>query len=80
MNFKNISLSVRIFIGMVTLVLLASVLIAVVTIYQYNEEAQDYHRERLERKEQAIKEHIDFVLRDRQTTYEITTENIPRIF
>lgn len=80
MNFKNISLRVRIFIGMVTLVLLASVLIALVTIYQYNEEAQDYHRERLERKEQAIKEHIDFVLRDRQTTYEITTENIPRIF
>lgn len=80
MNFKNISLRVRIFIGMVTLVLLASVLIALVTIYQYNEEAQDYHRERLERKENAIKEHIDFVLRDRQTTYEITTENIPRIF
>ena len=49
---------------MVTLVLLASVLIALVTIYQYNEEAQDYHRERLERKESAIKEHIDFVLRD----------------
>lgn len=80
MYLNNISLRVRIFIGMVTLVFIASVLIALVTIYQYNEEAQDYHKERLERKEHAIKEHIDFVLRDRQTTYEINTENIPRIF
>lgn len=80
MKLKKVSLRLRIFIGMITLVLLASVLIAVVTIYQYNEEAQDYHRERLERKESAITEHINFVLRDRQTTYEITTENIPRIF
>lgn len=80
MKLKKVSLRLRIFIGMITLVLLASILIALVTIYQYNEEAQDYHRERLERKESAISEHIDFVLRDRQTTYEITTENIPRIF
>ncbi|MGF1555352.1 MAG: two-component sensor histidine kinase, partial [Paucihalobacter sp.] len=80
MKLKKVSLRLRIFIGMITLVLLASILIALVTIYQYNEEAQDYHRERLERKESAIAEHIDFVLRDRQTTYEITTENIPRIF
>lgn len=80
MKLKNVSLRLRIFIGMITLVLLASILIALVTIYQYNEEAQDYHRERLERKENAISEHIDFVLRDRQTTYEISTENIQRIF
>ncbi|MGF1557085.1 sensor histidine kinase [Paucihalobacter sp.] len=80
MKLKKVSLRLRIFIGMISLVLLASILIAVVTIYQYNEEAQDYHRERLERKEIAITEHIDFVLRDRQTTYEITTQNIPRIF
>lgn len=80
MKFKKVSLRLRIFIGMISLVLLASILIALVTIYQYNEEAQDYHRERLERKEIAITEHIDFVLRDRQTTYEITTQNIPRIF
>lgn len=80
MKLKKVSLRLRIFIGMITLVLLASILIAVVTIYQYNEEAQDYHRERLERKENAITEHINFVLRDRQTTYEITTQNIPRIF
>ncbi|WP_296315935.1 sensor histidine kinase [Winogradskyella sp. UBA3174] len=63
---------------MILLVLLASVLIAAVTIYQYNEEAKDYHRERLERKEKAIRKSINFVIRE--TTYPVTTKNIPLIF
>jgi two-component system nitrogen regulation sensor histidine kinase NtrY len=63
---------------MILLVLLASVLIAAVTIYQYNEEAKDYHRERLERKEKAIRSSINFAIRE--TTYPVTTENIPLIF
>jgi len=63
---------------MILLVLLASGLIAAVTIYQYGEEAKDYHKERLERKEKAIKQSIDFVIRE--TTYPVTTENIPLIF
>ena len=63
---------------MILLVLLASILIAVVTIYQYNEEAKDYHKERLERKEKAIRRSIDFALKE--TTYPETTENIPLIF
>ncbi|MTE26121.1 GHKL domain-containing protein [Winogradskyella sp. ZXX205] len=63
---------------MILLVLLASVLIAAVTIYQYHEEAQDYHRERLERKEKAIRQSIDFAIRE--TTWEVKTENIPLIF
>ena len=80
MKLKKLSLRVRIFIAMILLVLLASVLIAVVTIYQYNEQAQEYHKDRLERKEGAIREHINFVLNDRQNTYEVKTENIPLIF
>jgi signal transduction histidine kinase len=63
---------------MILLVVLASVLIALVSIYQYNEESQDYHKSRLERKEQNIQEHINYVLRE--TTYEIKTEKIPLIF
>lgn len=63
---------------MILLVLLASILIAVVTVYQYNEEAQDYHKKRLERKEENIKEHLNYVLRE--TTYEVKTERIPLIF
>ncbi|RKE98915.1 sensor histidine kinase [Ichthyenterobacterium magnum] len=78
MKLKTLSLRVRIFIAMILLVLIASVLIAGVTVYQYNEEARDYHRERLERKEENIKEQINYVLRE--TTYPVTTENIPLIF
>ncbi|MFK7833270.1 MAG: ATP-binding protein [Winogradskyella sp.] len=78
MIIKRLSLRARIFVAMILLVLLASVLIAAVTIYQYNEEAKDYHRERLERKEKAIRSSINFAIRE--TTYPVTTENIPLIF
>lgn len=63
---------------MILLVLLASILIAIVTIIQYNEEAQDYHQDRLDRKEENIKQSIDYAIRE--TTYPVTTENIPLIF
>lgn len=78
MRTRKLSLRVRIFIAMILLVLLASILIAGVTIYQYNEEAHDYHKERLERKEENIRRNIDFVIRE--TTYPVTTEKIPLIF
>ncbi|MEO1030134.1 MAG: ATP-binding protein [Bacteroidota bacterium] len=78
MRIKKLSLRSRIFIAMILLVLLASILIAAVTIYQYNEEARDYHKERLERKEKAIRKSIDFTIQE--TTYPVTTENIPLIF
>jgi len=78
MKIKKLSLRSRIFIAMILLVLLASILIAAVTIYQYNEEARDYHKERLERKEKAIRKSIDFTIQE--TTYPVTTDNIPLIF
>lgn len=63
---------------MILLVLLASVLIAGVTIYQYGEQAKDYHEDRLERKEEQIKENIRYTLQ--KTTYAATTENLHLIF
>jgi signal transduction histidine kinase len=63
---------------MILLVLIASILIAAVTIFQYNEEAQDYHKQRLERKEFAIVSHINKVIKE--TTWEVETEKIPLIF
>jgi len=72
------SLRFRIFLSMLLLLLGASILIAVVTIYQYREEAEDYHKERLVRKEENIKKNIDFILKN--TTYPIETSNIPLIF
>lgn len=78
MKIRRLSLRVRIFFAMILLVLIASILIAGVTIYQYNEEAHDYHKDRLERKEENIKRHIDFVIRE--TTWEVRTEKVPLIF
>src|SRR5690606_27344677 len=75
---KKLTLRNRIFIAMIALVLLASILIALVTIYQYREETQEYHQLRLERKEKNIKSHIDFIIK--KTSYEVTTENLALIF
>lgn len=63
---------------MIFITLIASFLIALVSIYQFNREAREYHQDRLERKENSIKEHISYVLAN--TTYPLTTENLPLIF
>lgn len=77
-NIKNLSLRVRIFLSMIFLTLIASILIATVSIYQFRKEAREYHQDRLERKESAIVEHINYVLQT--TTYPLNTQNIPLIF
>lgn len=63
---------------MILLVLIASVLIAGVTIYQYREQSQDYHENRLERKEEQILQSISYVLKE--TTYPVVPENMEFIF
>lgn len=63
---------------MILLVLIASVLIAGVTIYQYREQSKDYHADRLERKEEQIKQSIVYTIQ--KTTYPVTTENLEFIF
>ncbi len=78
MNFFKRSLRSRIFLSMILLVVMASILIAIVTVYQYREEAQDYHRDRLLRKETSIRQHISYLLS--QTTFPVDTKNIPLIF
>ena len=77
MKIFKLSLRNRIFISMILLVLGASILIAGVTVYQYKQESEAYHKERLERKEQAIRENIKFVLD--KTTHVVSTENLPVI-
>jgi two-component system nitrogen regulation sensor histidine kinase NtrY len=77
-KIKRWSLRVRIFLSMIFITLIASFLIAGVSIYQFKKEAKVYHRDRLERKESAIKEHINYVLST--TTYPMTTGNLPLIF
>ena len=77
-KMSMLSLRIRIFLSMIVLVLIASILMASISIIQFKNEAKDYHQERLERKETAIKEHINYVLSN--TTYPLTTKNLPLIF
>ena len=75
---KRLSLRSRIFLYMILLVVVASILIAAVTLYQYNEQSKDYNAQRLERKERQILSSMDYVLEE--TTYERTTEKLGLIF
>jgi len=79
MKLKKFSLRTRIFFAMILLVVIASILIALITIYQYNEQATDYHRARLERKESTIKTNIDIELQ-RRTTYPVEERYLELIF
>jgi len=63
---------------MILLVLISSVLISAIAVYQYREQLRDYHEDRLERKEEQIKQSIDYTIR--KTTYPPTTENLGLIF
>ncbi len=78
MNSNKFSLRTRVFIAMIFLVIIASVLIAFITIYQFNEQAEDYHNKRLERKEEAIKSAISYEI-NRDTIRSLEAHVLPRI-
>ena len=59
---KGISLRFRIFIFMMLMVVLSSILIAIVTVIQYNLQSQEYHNQRLERKENQLILSINYVI------------------
>ncbi len=77
-RIKRVSLRIRIFLSMIALTLMASILMASISIIQFRKEAKEYHQERLERRENAIKEHINYILGN--TTYPLTEDNLPLIF
>lgn len=62
MNTKRLSIRSRVFISMVLLILISSILIGVVTIFQYNQQAEDYNSGRLARKENAVILHLQVEL------------------
>ncbi|MFK5959304.1 MAG: ATP-binding protein [Lutibacter sp.] len=80
MKIKQLSLRIRIFLSMILLVLLASVLIAAVTIYQYKEQTNEYNEGRLNRKVESVKATINYWLNSSQNSYEIIEENLAAIF
>ncbi|WP_445159283.1 sensor histidine kinase [Mesohalobacter salilacus] len=76
-SFRH-SLQLRIFLSMIALVILAAGLLVIVTSYHYKKEAEQLHQDKLERKESAIKSHIEYI--KRVTTYPVKTENLHLIF
>ena len=81
MKIKQLSLRIRIFLAMILLILLASVLIAAVTIYQYKEQTDEYNSGRLERKEESVRAAINYWLNSGNgNTFPLTQENLPYIF
>ncbi|EDP97089.1 ATP-binding protein [Kordia algicida OT-1] len=79
MKLARLSLRSRIFAYMILLILVSSILIALVTILQYREQSKDYHDDRLERKEDQVRANVKYLI-NRETTYEVTTENLQYIF
>jgi signal transduction histidine kinase len=63
---------------MIVLIVVASALLASISIFQFKNEAKQYHQERLEHKENAIKENIIYVLSN--TTYPLSPNNLSLIF
>ncbi len=63
---------------MISLVILSSILVAVITVNQYNEQSRDYHRDRLKRKESQVLQRIRYELEE--TTYPATSEYLDLIF
>lgn len=62
---------------MVLLIFGASILIGIISVVQYKQEAEDYHTSRLLRKEDQIRAEINYVLD--KTSFEVITEKIPWI-
>lgn len=79
MKIKQLSLRIRIFLSMILLILLASILIAAVTIYQYKEQTDEYNKGRLERKNESVHAAISYWLNS-GNTFPLETKNLPYIF
>ena len=72
------SLRARIFIALIFLVMVASLLIAGVTIVQYSEQSNTYHEQRLERKENQLKKRLKYLLES--TPFDVEAANIAAVF
>ena len=77
-KINTLSLRRRIFLSMLFLTTFSTILITIVSLIHFRYEAKEYHEERLSRKESAIKEHIEYILKT--TSYPLLTKNIRLIF
>ncbi|WP_420571416.1 sensor histidine kinase [Kordia sp.] len=79
MKPARLSLRSRIFAYMILLILVASILIALVTIFQYGEQSREYHNRRLKRKNEQVTKHVDNLI-GFETTYVVNEKNLALIF
>jgi len=63
-DLTKFSLRTKIFLSMISLVLLSSILMAITTILHYKNENQNYHHKRIERKENRLLTHIYLILKE----------------
>lgn len=77
-QLRSYSLRQRIFLSMILLTIFSSILISLVSIFHFRYEAQKYHEERLSRKENSIKQHIEYIIRN--TPYTLSEKNTFKIF
>ena len=62
MKLKGISLRFRIFIFMILMVAVSSILLAILTLIEYNDQSEYYHNDRLERKENQLILSLNYVI------------------
>ena len=63
-KLKGISLRFRIFIFMILMVVISSILVAILTLIEYNNQSEYYHNERLERKENQLILSLNYVIQN----------------
>lgn len=74
---RFLSLRARIFIALIFVVVMASFLIAGVTFFQYSEQSNTYHEQRLARKENQLKKRINYLLSE--VTVAVNPQNVVEI-
>ncbi len=74
----QLSLRARIFFSMNILIVITFVLTGAVLIYHFQREEEEYHKERLKRKEYAVRSTIDYFLRPYKEG--LTEKELPEMF
>ena len=64
MKLKGISLRFRIFIFMILMVAVSSILLATLTLIEYNYQSEYYHNDRLERKQNQLILSLNYVIQN----------------
>jgi len=78
MTFLTFSLRARIFLSMIVLLIITFVLTGAILFYHFARENEEYHSERIKRKEYAVRANIDYFL----TPYKdgVSEKEIPEMF